>query len=379
MGRHRQRQICSPNIWFFVNILCVLAVVIQLAFNFRDFLFPRLTNTRVEARTIQEDQFPLIFKICVQPAINKEALEEAGYKGTHGYFSGQSAFNKSIFGWAGHTNDSGTYGTVEEVYRKVSSYAPEDIIQNIKINPGNVLLNHSHVDLGIEFPQNCLRLDIAKVPEVKNKTIKYITFQFDDEKNITSVQIVPYGRHLISHRDFFHFSFYSTGDAIISEPGRIKRFGVEISENVYVEEDQDKHCREYPNKEHTSFGDCDSQYVKSVCEKHNIHPIFLNSNDFKNVTVQYVLSEEDASLMKSDPSKQYILSDLISLVHDFSVPGNNWQAVFGVLNKSPCLTPCTTFHTKTKLLTNIKEKTEGRFRLRLFSNFRFPFGFQFQG
>ena len=34
-------------------MICIFAVAIQLAFNFRDFLFPRLTNTRVEKRSIQ--------------------------------------------------------------------------------------------------------------------------------------------------------------------------------------------------------------------------------------------------------------------------------------------------------------------------------------
>ena len=38
---------------FLVNMICIFAVVTQLAFNFRDFLFPRLTNTRVEKRSIQ--------------------------------------------------------------------------------------------------------------------------------------------------------------------------------------------------------------------------------------------------------------------------------------------------------------------------------------
>ena len=123
------------------------------------------------------------------------------------------------------------------------------------------------------------------------------------QRNITSIQIVPHGRHLISNRDFFHFFFYSTGDAIISEQGRMQRFGVEISKNVYVEEDKDKQCKEYPNDQYKSFADCDNQYLRSVCQKHNISPIWLNNN-FTNVTVQYVLSdEEESQLAASDSSK----------------------------------------------------------------------------
>ena len=34
--------------------------------------------------------------------------------------------------------------------------------------------------------------------------------------------------------------------------------------------------------------------------------------------------------------------------------------------KSPCATPCRTFHTKTKFLSSVKEKKEDSFRLSLF-------------
>ena len=130
------RLCCTPNALFLVNILCLFAVVTQLAFNFRDFLFPRLTNTRVETRYLQGDDFPLIFRICVQPAFDKKALEETGYGygQVYRYFQGRSKFNKSIFGWAGHTNDSGTYGTINDVYQKVSSYTPEDVITKIYVD-----------------------------------------------------------------------------------------------------------------------------------------------------------------------------------------------------------------------------------------------------
>ena len=49
-----------------------------------------------------------------------------------------------------YANDSGIYGTVEEVFRKVSSYAPEDVIKRIffEFEVGKKLyLNHTHVKL----------------------------------------------------------------------------------------------------------------------------------------------------------------------------------------------------------------------------------------
>ena len=74
----------------------------------------------------------------------------------------------------------------------------------------------------------------------------------------------------------------------------MKRYGVEISENIYVEEDKDKHCREYPNEQYESFGDCDHKYLKMVCKKHDIYPIWL-TNNFTNTTTRFVLSDEEQS------------------------------------------------------------------------------------
>ena len=294
------RLCCNPDGWFLINLLCIFAVVTQLGFNLRDFFIPRLTNTRVETRSLRGEDFPLIFKICIQPAFNTTALEETGYGHLFKYFQGQSRFNKSVFGWAGHTNDSGTYGTVEEVYRKVSSYAPEDVIEKIFLDfetGARLMLNHTHVYLGrINFPLNCLSLNLTKYPEVKNNQIQTLHFRFNRRKNISSIQINALGRTQISHRELFHNSFYSSGDAVVSDAGYLKKYGIEISENVYVEEDPSKHCREYPNEEYESFADCDNQYVRNVCKKHNIFPIWL-TDDFTNVTVQRFLSDEEASAL----------------------------------------------------------------------------------
>ena len=169
----------SPDGWFLINTLCTFAVVTQLAFNLRDFFIPRLTNTRVETRAIEGQDFPLIFKICVQPAFNKTALVETGYGHLYGYFQGRSRFNKAVFGWAGHTNDSGMFGTVEDVYRKVSNYVPEDVIKKVYLDfesGTRFKINHSHVYLArANYPLNCFSLNLTRLPEVRNNQIQSLS------------------------------------------------------------------------------------------------------------------------------------------------------------------------------------------------------------
>ena len=203
-------------------------------------------------------------------------------------------------------NDSGVYGTVEEVFRKVSSYAPEDVIKRIffEFEVGKKLyLNHTHVKLlKVNFPLNCLSLNMTKLPEIRERRIQSVRFFFHGGKNISSIQINAQGIHLVTHRDTFHNSLYSTGDALIGDPGYFNKYVIEISENVYVEEDPSKKCRKYPNDEYESFTDCDNQYLRNVCKKHNISPIWL-TNDFAKVTTQHYFNAEEVSNIKLTSSE----------------------------------------------------------------------------
>ena len=85
-----------------LHISCSLAVTIQLVSLIQSHISPQSTNSENEEVNIQKMEFPLLFKICVQPSFNNSAAEELGYDGFWNYFSGMSRFNKSIFGWAGH-------------------------------------------------------------------------------------------------------------------------------------------------------------------------------------------------------------------------------------------------------------------------------------
>ena len=53
------------------------------------------------------------FNPCFKPAFNAEELPASGYENIWRYFSGQSMYNGSIYGWAGHTEDGKVVSTVE--------------------------------------------------------------------------------------------------------------------------------------------------------------------------------------------------------------------------------------------------------------------------
>ena len=73
----------------------------------------------------------LVEKICVIPGFNQTALHEVGYQATWEYFICRSKFNGSVFGWAGHDNDSRILGTVEVILAHVTDYKVENVIDKV--------------------------------------------------------------------------------------------------------------------------------------------------------------------------------------------------------------------------------------------------------
>ena len=114
-----------PRPWLLVYYVCLTACLLQLASVLQGFMSPHLTNTVTEEIPFKGMAFPLILKICVKPAFNLTRLDKAGYDttwGVYGFFMGQSKFNRSIVGWAGHTNTSGVQGTVKELLHDITLF-----------------------------------------------------------------------------------------------------------------------------------------------------------------------------------------------------------------------------------------------------------------
>ena len=59
---------CEKWVDMVVKLLCFAAVIVQLGFNLKSFLHPKLPTTQVKDVRLKDlDSFPLIVKICSQP------------------------------------------------------------------------------------------------------------------------------------------------------------------------------------------------------------------------------------------------------------------------------------------------------------------------
>jgi len=192
------------------------------------------------------------------------------------------------YGWAGHAEDSETYGTVEEVLSKVV-FKWKAIIQNISVwvKPAELIevpLEHLS-GLKLHYPHACRSLVLSEILALKGKAIRSIFLYFGELESF-SPYIKFEGSNLDCRRPIQEHSFYSRGDSIyLNKDNMSKTYAVEICQRQHVEEDPKNDCQNYPNKDFASYGDCDSQFVRNMLP--SLMPVWI-TDDLSEVTTQLV-------------------------------------------------------------------------------------------
>ena len=104
-GRMFNKQL-SPASFFklIIKLVGFICYLVHMYFIFYNQVFPSETFTRMVERQLNDIEFPVIFKLCVTPALNVGELKPAGYKNIWRYFLGQSLHNTSLYGWGGHSS-----------------------------------------------------------------------------------------------------------------------------------------------------------------------------------------------------------------------------------------------------------------------------------
>ena len=273
--------------WVMLYMACSLAVTIQLISVLHSFIKPQTTNSETEEVNLGNIEFPLRFKICVDPSFNGSAVEELGYDGIWSYFSGLSRFNESIYGWAGHTNRSGVKDTVAGVLSKAKNpVTAQQLLKKFRVGWGaGNWSNFSPDQLYLtrpNYPHNCYTMDISN--HTRGKLIETLYFYFKST-NRETVQVLVEGNGIETNRDVYDNMLLANGDAIDTEPGSLTKYALKIDQKLFIEEDTSKNCRNYPNKDFDSYAACDDHYMKSLCDAAGLLPIWL-TDDINEVTVQ---------------------------------------------------------------------------------------------
>ena len=88
-----------------LNVTFCFAFLAHFIYLLHDDLTKTELYTEMTIVPLADQPFPLRISTCVSPGYNKTEEENAGYNNSAWYQFGWSAFNRSLFGWSGHTVD----------------------------------------------------------------------------------------------------------------------------------------------------------------------------------------------------------------------------------------------------------------------------------
>ena len=93
----------KEEIFKLINFACLVIFIVQalqLVIQYRN---PEFTTTSVEYRRLEDIEFPILFKVCLNPGFSSEKLSQHGYSDLVGYFHGKHSKISSVIGWTGHS------------------------------------------------------------------------------------------------------------------------------------------------------------------------------------------------------------------------------------------------------------------------------------
>ena len=172
---------------------------------------------------------------------------------------------------------------IEEIIKEMrfDTMSNEEIFVAVK---ENVFLKR------INYPGNCFTMEITRM-DVIRKGIRRMVMRFGDISGI-SLEVFVLGKSLESRKNIRSNAFYSQGVPIRPKNMTWASYIVKTQEVIYMEEDKSKDCKNYPNSEFQSWGDCEDQGSREILAKRfpNIIPVWLNDN-LENVTTRAVIED----------------------------------------------------------------------------------------
>ena len=173
-------------------------------------------------------------------------MDQAGFASQAypwGYFTGQSKYNRSVLGWAGH---GAGRRSVRDTLESVTLHSVESVVSSVEISTvtgGNFELPiKDYVSLPrVNFPDNCYTLDLSDNKDIQTSGISQL---FINLKAGTDISIE--GSSQSCNRQLKAQTFYSSGDMITQlKAGEGRQYMVQIKQKVVMEGIGD--CRNYPN------------------------------------------------------------------------------------------------------------------------------------
>ena len=249
--------------------------------------------------------------ISLNPGFNQTELWELGYASSRTYFWGASRLNTHIISIiitmpTGSTNQSLAgevtlrAGSILEIQRvkiidnltlTMIAYLLPDIFERVQSSrelnesvsvfaysrDGSQQLSPSFSGLDRPFaPDNRLTLRINNIPE--GAYIILISFKNIQNQTVT---LSLKDQSLACNRPIGAFQGSRQGDLVKTEPFERATYIIDVNQNMFEEEDEEKNCVNYPTLHFDSYMDCDDAFVLDSVSRMGIGnqiPIWVTRN-----------------------------------------------------------------------------------------------------
>ena len=271
-----------------LKVACLLAFLIQMGLSFYKQTNPDKTVAKTTKTGLEEIDFPVVFKICMNPSFNETEAKSLGYTNTFNYFMGKSMFNDSIYGWAGHTEDGEVVSNALDIQNKIF-LNHHSVINWTALwirNEWTVIPRSSFKLLRPNFPNNCLTLDISTHMKSGDK-VEFLYIVLDKSTFVTKIEVHVEDRLQTMSRYYMASKLKTQGPNIFMKDLQdcsMKTYMLKFTQNIYVEEDKDHNCVVYPTANYSTFESCDSQYLSDLLQQESLQPAWATPQDLSLAT-----------------------------------------------------------------------------------------------
>ena len=140
------------------------------------------------------------------------------------------------------------------------------------------------------------------------KGVQDFEILFNEKSQTSSLELKLQSQGLTTHREIQKHIFDSFGDNmnLNMNLNQLSQYIVKIRANIFVEEDPNQNCRNYPTSEFSSYTECDDQYVRKKLEQIapglNLTPVWM-TDDLDLVTAE-PLPAKNRTFSKDSLSEQ---------------------------------------------------------------------------
>ena len=275
---------------FALYVIFGIITCVQLFYLIKDEMMSTKLYTEMRRVPTMKMDPPLIASICVKPSHSQAELEKAGYNDYLMFYTGLnfggSEPNKTLLSWSGYgdvafTDPSKLLDTVL-LWKKLSDLVSSLII--LKNGDWKVLTDKREIDDLVEetnhyVSQYCFTLKSDFMSKTSSVEVLFASNASLEVEILLKDAGIFSKRTILEHST--NYRGVKVGTKIEAGANRVKDFIVEVSQEVFAEEDVTKNCSIYPNDRHGSYGHCDTAYTLTTLANNfgsDFRPLWIEKN-----------------------------------------------------------------------------------------------------